>query len=193
MTEQIGLGTAQGLTEYLDQLVDKGRATSGGIVPLKSTLKQVLSRVEGEEKWQSLDMREIDVHDYIERFKNLTIGKYSPESYAVYQSRINKIKAWYLSFLKNPGWSPTITKRGKRGAKNLTEGKTELVQVAQMATSISNGSNKVAMDMSTDFISYPFPLRQDRMATLYLPKNLTKAESVRLGKFIDSLSTDDNE
>jgi hypothetical protein len=189
MTSQIGSGTSQGLIEYLDQLISKGKATPGSIVPLKSTLKQVLSTVVDGEEWKDINIRELDVDDFINRFKNKTIGKYSPSSYTVYQSRINKVKEWYIKFLLDPGWAPKIEATGK-------------IQRVKTKPSISSSESTVKNDfidtgklekpnsVLNDLITYPFPLREGKIVYLSLPIDLTPAEAGRLSKFLDSVSVD---
>lgn len=189
MTNQIGNGTAQGLIEYLDQLMEKGKASPGSIVPLKSTLKQVFSTVSGEENWKSINIREVDMENYIEEFKQLTIGKYAPPSYTVYLSRLNKIKDWYTKFLFNPGWAPKAEANGKlKRIKNKPN-------ISEIPTQISKNidTNKVEKPVNNvlnDLITYPFPLREGKIVYLSLPLDLTSTEAGRLGKFLESVSVD---
>jgi len=197
MTDKIGSGTAQGLIEFLDQLVEKGRANSGGIVPLKSTLRQVLSKVDGEENWGNTDIRNINTEDYIARFKNLTVGKYMAESYVVYLSRLNKVKEWYTTFLLNPGWVPPISnkivsKNNSKQKDNKTKGNDNLkINKEEKEIGSNSGKQSISDNNSNDLITYPFPLRVGKMAYLYLPIDLTLIEAKRLGKYLESLSIDD--
>src|SRR4051812_9075112 len=109
----MGDGKAENLLEYLDNLVEKGKATAGAIKPLRTTFSVVLKAVVGEEKWQSVDVKEIDVEDYMSRFANLTMGKYSSGSLVEYKSRVNKVIGWYINFLDKPGWAPDVQKRNR--------------------------------------------------------------------------------
>jgi hypothetical protein len=194
MTDQIGSGTAQGLIEYLDQLVVKGKATPGSIVPLKSTLKQVLSTIDGEEDWKKVNIRELDTTDYIERFKNKTIGKYAAPSYPVYLSRINKIKEWYIKFLLDPGWTPKTETNGKLQRLKIKQSTSaERSSISEKEnTDASKVEKPVNNNVLNDLITYPFPLREGKIVYLSLPIDLTSVEAGRLSKFLDSVSVDKN-
>lgn len=192
MTSQIGSGTVQGLIDFLDQLVEKGRAKSGSVTPLKTATKKVISVVDGEEKWKETDLRRVDVDDYIERFKNLTLGKYTEDSYKAYQSRLNRAKSWYTKFLSNPGWVPSKSAKG-RPEKKQKNGHSEL-STKKNENSVNEtqiSSVHVETDTSlSDLIAYPFPLLTGRIVNLYLPVDLTLADAKRLSRFIESLSID---
>ena len=97
----MGDGKAINVIEYLDNLIEKGKASKGAIVPLKVSFAKVVKTIDGD-TWQDTEVKSIDVEDYMARFANLTIGKYAPESLTVYKSRVNKAVGWYLRFLTNP-------------------------------------------------------------------------------------------
>lgn len=192
MENQIGSGTAGGLIEFLTQLVEKGRATSGSITPLKTAVRQVLSVIDGDDAWQKTDIRHINISDYIARFKNKTVGKYSADSLIVYQSRLNKAIKWYSTFLENPGWVPPTGKASKK-AKILKQEKVETGHLLPEKSNIEDADQPTSTDSSqNDLIAYPFPLRPGKIVRLYLPLDLTTSEAKRLGKYLESLSVDGN-
>lgn len=45
----------------------------------------------------------------------------------------------------------------------------------------------------SEFVAYPFPLRNDLSVTLMLPKDLRKSEAQRLGEFISAIALPDDE
>jgi hypothetical protein len=69
---QIGSGTAEGLIGFLEQLVSKGRATTGAIMPLQSAATRVFTVVEGD-SWKSVDVRTINVYPSEIKFRILPV------------------------------------------------------------------------------------------------------------------------
>jgi len=197
MAETIGNGKVSGLIAYLDNLSAKGKVKSSVIIPLKSAAKAVFSVVEGEQ-WMDIDTRSIDLDDYTNRFKNLTIGKYDSNSYNAYRARISRALDWYSHFLQDPGWAPTVKTRKKDKAVKLSSFNKKNIQDAE---AISEGeivalSQKTApeqafvqenQNISTKLISFPFPMSNGIIATLYLPQNISLKDSERLQSFIKTL------
>lgn len=197
MNQQIiGTGTALGLIEYLDQLIEKGRATKGSIKPLKTAVRQVLSTVEGEEHWKDVNIRDIDTDDYISRFKNIALTKYNEASYVAYLSRLNKAKKWYVMSLQNPGWIPSnsissLKKVSKVANTLITKTETNNFIDAEKVDIDKTAAFETTINFNQkDLVSYPFPLRTGKMVYLYLPTDLTSIETKRLNKFVESLSID---
>ncbi len=191
MSNQIGSGTAAGLIEFLDQLIEKGRGTTGSITPLKITVKKILAAVDGEDKWAQVKIGDIDIEDYLTRFKNKTIGIYSEGSYITYKSRLNKAKEWYTNFLLNPGWAPTKKNESPVKKKNIdVPSKVIESSTTNTLNSINNDNVPQIKSTSSDLITYPFPLRAGKIVHLYLPIDLTLAEAKRLGRYLETLSID---
>ena len=198
MSSQIGSGSAKGLIEFLDQLVEKGRAVSGSVVPLKSAVKQILSTIDGNEKWQEIDVRSLDVDDYMERFGNLTMGRYSADSLVTYRSRLQKALDWYGKFLTQPGWAPPKTRTSTKDRSQAKSGEAKKanginkapIDAENKSMSGNRDEQKNNMQNQSDLISYPFPLRPGKVVNLYLPIDLTVTEARRLGRFLESISVD---
>lgn len=186
MSETVGNRKISGLNAYLDSLVKKGRAKSSVVVPLKTAVHQIFKTVE-EDNWENIDVAEIDLDDYIIRFKNLALDRYSEQSYNAYKARANRALTWYNNFLQNPGWTPQIR-------KSPTSGKT---QTNQPSAKKSNTKSTMPITdaehtpktspTNNDLISFPFPLSNGSLASLYLPKQLPEEDAERLSQFIASL------
>jgi hypothetical protein len=190
MESQIGSGTAKGLAEFLDQLVEKGRATSGSVTPLKTAVKQVLSAVDGA-NWQTTDVRSIDVSDYLVRFGNKTMGKYNADSLRTYKSRVNKAVNWYKHFLSQPGWiPPRPTQPQSSKPKPLDRADNSQQEADNEQERRVEPQRELPDKIQSDLIAYPFPLRPGKIVSLYLPLDLTFTEAKRLGKYLESLSMD---
>ncbi len=199
MSANIGNGKISGLISYLDSLSTKGKVRSSVVTPLKSSVKSIFSIVDGEE-WQDVDARSVDLDDYINRFKNLTIGKYDAASYTAYRTRAARALNWYSNFLQNPGWSPTV--RSQQNDKKKV--KTPDYQISQNVTDLryvsegeviptehnpvlNKGPVVSEIDPSAKLIGFPFPMTNGVIATLYLPQSITPSDAERLRAFIQTL------
>lgn len=188
MSDQIGSGTAQGVVDYLDSLVNKGRSRPGVVNPLKTALSKVLEATEGEDAWGTTDVANLDIEDVMLRFKNKTLSKYTTASYGAYQSRITRAIGWYKNFLAIPGWVPKENVRmpktessGKQtGAGAIKKDKT-IARTYDKPQSIAQESPKL------DAVAYPFPLANGETARVYMPKGVTKADVHRLAAFLEAL------
>jgi hypothetical protein len=192
----MGNGTARGLVEYLDNLVDRGKGSLGAISPLKIAFTKVLKTVDGND-WQAVEVRTIDVEDYMHRFANLTLGKYSPETLSIYKTRVGKVVNWYVQFLDTPGWAPSIQRRAPRQPKKAAAVAAS-APVAQSQAGISpaaQGQQAPAQPAPAptnppDFITYPYPLSNGQLIQISLPVKLSRSDAKRIAAFIESIAVD---
>ena len=191
MQDSLASGTAQGLIDYLESLVTKGRSRDGVIAPLKTATVKVLEKTEGE-KWGSVDIVKLDFDDVMARFKNLTRGIYNKASYQAYESRLKRAASWYIKFLEDPGWYPTERLRSKK----VDSIKTDLVvgdkkpnhanpPSAAKVSTINISSSSEAQ--KSDAVAYPFPLANGELARVFMPKGVTRADIRRLAAFLEAL------
>lgn len=184
MAANIGQGTAIGATEYLESIVTKGRASSGAIQPLKIAFSKVLSVVDGQ-GWGATVVAKIDVDDYMTRFGNLTRGKYTDRSLAVYRVRVSKVVEWYNRFMDNPGWMPNIQSRAPRGSKSAPAAAGQ--PLAPIAEAPAVAAGPPADIRRPELTAYPFPLQHGLLAELYLPSSLSQHDANRLAAFVQAL------
>lgn len=199
---KIGSGQAGGVIEYLDSLVSKGRATTGAVAPLKTAFSKVLETVDGE-SWEEVDVRSLDIDDYLTRFQNLTLGKYNEASYRAYRLRTQKAAEWYKNFLTQPGWTPTFGKQTKKASdkkhtatKTRTSSAVESKEARQPAENSPaqaaeagdrTHQNELRSSHTNGLIAYPFPLSDGKLATLYLPTALKSVDAQRLSAYLQAL------
>ncbi len=186
----MGDGKAKNALEYLDNLIEKGKATKGAISPLKIAFTKVVQVVDGD-NWEQTEVKSIDVEDYLSRFANLTMGKYSSDSLTVYKSRVNKVVNWYTQFLDKPGWTPDVQRRNRVPKTDIkkgqsiaaTESKDSTPSVApstpQSMASVANTSNRIL---------YPYPLLDGQLVHISLPIRLLKEDAKRIGTFVESIA-----
>jgi hypothetical protein len=182
-TPDIGSGTAAGLLAFMDFMINKGYASSSSVSPWKSAAKQVFSTVEGDD-YESLDVRGLDVEEYLGRFENRSIGKYKADSLAAYRSRFRRAVESYQSYLADPNWKPNLRATPRRsngeGAKARTGRPASRPSPAPNPTPPSGGG-------SPSLITYPFPLKSGQMAQLHLPTTLDREDAERLTQFVRAL------
>jgi hypothetical protein len=161
-------------------MITKGYGTAGSINPWKSAARNVLSTVEGED-FGSFDVRSFDVEEYLARFENRSMGKYTADSLAAYRSRFRKAIDAYRSYLADPNWKPAGRSSAPRSVANGGRNKTG----NQTVTPAENPSSGSAAHPA--LIVYPFPLRSGQVAQLHLPTQLEREDAERLTQFIRAL------
>lgn len=181
-TQDIASGNASGLLAFMDFMVAKGYAGASSISPWKSAAKQVFSTVEGD-GFESMDVRDVDVDEYMSRFETMSLGKYSAASLRAYRSRFRNAVDSYRSYLADPNWRPAsrrLTRPGSDGStKTSSRGSTKSRPSPPPHASVSASSSSL--------IAYPFPLKSGQMAQLHLPTQLDAEDAERLTHFIRAL------
>ena len=181
-------GSAEGLLAFCDYLIEKGLATAGAINPWKSAVRGVCGSVEGSDDLTAVDVRQMDVEEYLGRFANRSRGKYKPESLEAYKGRFRKATEAYLGFLDDPAWryqgasratrKPSGERRGSDPGPS-PDGRTR--QSSEAVQAPDEASRQEGL------IRYPFPVRDGQVAFLELPKALRADDAKRLARFIEAL------
>lgn len=188
MNGEIGSGTAAGLFDFLDFLVKKGYATQGSVSPLVTASRKILSTVEGE-AFESVDVRNLDVDEYVSRFSNQTLGEYNGASLRAYGQRFRRALDWYKSYLADPNWKPEQRSIARLAPKGKSK-RTDKPQSKRVGQGVKRDPEvAAAADQSADsqMITYPFPLKSGRIAQLVLPTNLDGEDADRLTQFVRAL------
>lgn len=183
----IATGNVAGLMAFMDFMIDKGYAPPGSIAPWKSAAKQVFSTVEGSE-FDGADVRSFDIDEYMSRFENMSIGKYSHESLRAYRQRFRKAVEAYRAYLADPNWRPPA-KRSQRPKKADADA---AKRPKRSAPGTKDADPKAPVPSSSAaLIAYPFPLKNGQMAQLHLPtQGLDREDAERLTHFIRALVFD---
>jgi|SRR5665213_708412 len=187
----IGSGTVAGALQYLDFLSAKGHVAPGAISALKSGFSKVM-RTLGEENWEKIEVRSIDIDEYMTRFANMTQGQYNAKSLVDYGSRVRKVTSWYLEFLSKPGWTPnvkTIPRRSTKSSKPTENSSIEAGDVGvKESVEITEAVNiATSPTVQPNLIAFPFPLSDGTLSTLYLPPSISSNDADRLSRFVQTL------
>lgn len=174
----INSGTVDGLTAFCDYLIDKGYATRGAVTSWKSAAKQVFEAVEGAE-YGALDVRALDLDDYLGRWENMERGNYKAESLQSYGSRIRRAHEAYLAYLAD-GTTPQLGRRASRRREAEERSSTE-------RRPQRNDGGVGGTATAADLVDYPFPLQSGQLAYVRLPRNLQRTDAERLAAFVRTL------
>lgn len=185
----MGSGTVGGLLAFFDYLVDKKLATAATVSPLKSAVRQVFEMVQGNEDINDIDVRNLDVEDYLGRFEigARGTGKYKPDSVQAYRSRFTRAIGYYTDYLTT-GETPKF-RHGKSAVSGDSRPRPRAKGkiAASTPTPPAATAETAVVQQPTDFISYPFPLENGEIATFRLPRRLQKADAERAAVFLRTL------
>lgn len=185
----IGSGTAAGAVQYLDFLSNKGHLTNGSVRALKTGFAKVTKTLGGDD-WEKIDVRSIDVDEYMTRFANMTHGQYNAASLTDYKSRVKKVLAWYMQFLSSPGWVPDVKARIRTQRTHKVE------ETKAMSVAFAEDNNRPTPDTVqpqpvpatlSKLVAFPFPLSDGSLANLYLPTSISSPDAKRMARFIETL------
>jgi hypothetical protein len=192
-------GSARDFVDHWDWTAARGLMPKDTANSLRVATSTILETAEGQ-GWESLDVRQLNVDDVLDRFARLAAKRYNPRSLATYQSRFRRALQLYDSFLENPAGyrPPTRNVRRDRARGAPAPKKPEQTPEQPLADPVL-GSTQTNATFSgptntnlpyIDVAKYPFPLRPGFFAQLHLPADLQKSEAQRLCAFINSLAVD---
>jgi hypothetical protein len=189
MSEQNGSshiqnGTAEGLLEFLEYVVKKGYGSAAAVNPWKSAARQVLQTVEKSDDYGGVDVRGLDLADYLDRFETLARGDLKVESIDAYRRRFTKAVQTYLAFIQD-GKPPTFRQGG--GARRPKAETTTLPKAKSAGAGGATAAPIAAQPPGERMIDYPFPLGSGAIAMLRLPARLEKLDAERLAAYLRTL------
>jgi hypothetical protein len=177
-TKAISSGTAGGMAEFFGYLVEKGYANNSQVRPWASASAQVFQQMEGDD-WRDLDVRQLDLQDYMDRFENRTRGDYKQESVVAYRRRVARGIHAYVEYLVS-GKTPSFKARQprtKRDAGTVTA-KSEQTGHGEVVTPV------LPPPAQQQLMDIPFPLESGDLAYLRLPRRLSRGDAERMAALI---------
>lgn len=188
----IQAGKAAGLLEFADWVVTKGYGSNAAWTPLKSAVRQVFSTLE-DGSYDELDVRSLDLDDYLSRYELKARGKLKAESIQSYASRFRRAVESYREFL-DTGQPPRASRQRGARAEGAESPRTKVRRSpAQSAANARATRDSLAFqaaerDEPVDrLIDYPFPLSSGQVALLRLPLRLERGDAERLAAFVRTL------
>jgi hypothetical protein len=180
--------TAKQLVDHWTWAADKGLMNRNTAAALRTACLHVLGVLDG---WEHIDVTSLDVDDAIRRFQHLRAREFNPKSLTSYARRFRRALASFAEYVKDPGgWKPA-----SRGPKSPTESHGQKRHRQPRATAMHDNAEQsvVAASPTRGLIEYPFPLRDDLVARLMLPRDISAAEVKRLSGFMMALAVDRTE
>ena len=193
MTEAIGSGTGAGLLAFLDWTIEKNELNKATGSALKTGAKKVLSV---EDDPMAVDLRTLDVENFLVRFTNKTRGEFKDKSQDVYRQRFRQSVGMYLTWLDGGEWRPArLRPTGSVGGNGNGSAAAPRQRTQTPATPTTTAASPPidtprSPAPSAGLIEYPFPLRPGLRARLMLPEDLSVAEADRIAAFIHALAFD---
>ncbi len=201
--DTVGAATGEGLIRFLDYVGEKGLVNQGTAKAYRITSREILSTVEGEETWESVDLRGLDVDDLLARFATKAGMRYTPKSLQTYRSRFRKALGLYIEYLQDPGgWRPAKPQprpgASGRGRRATVAAATEPVRAGNAiwapstSADLEAGAHSYAQRL--DMHNYTYPIRREGrtvFATLQLPVDLSMKEAERIGAYLRTLAVEE--
>lgn len=188
--------TGQDAVEFWNFAATKGLMNKETAGAWRVACKTVLSTVEPD-TWEKVDLLELDVDAFLQRFERLRTGDLKPDSLRVYQSRFRSAVTSYLDYLRNPStWQYRSAKPGPRadgesGARRSgRQAAKKTKSVDQTAASVESDPlpGQTSVPPGVKMLTHNVPLRPDLIIPITLPVNLTKPEVTRLTRFLEAVA-----
>lgn len=174
--------SGKSLVEHWKWAADKGIMNSNTANAFRAACTQVLGVLD---RWETLDIRTIDVDDVCKRFQNKRNKDFKPDSLDAYKRRFGQAVKLFLEYANDPSsWkAPSQNRQARKERKSGAEVNGETVStIAERSSSTS---------IASGLVEYPFPLREGRLAYLKLPVDLKQAEVKRLTAYLNTLAVDE--
>lgn len=163
---------------------DKGEMNHYTAASYKKACSQILHI---EEQWETLDVRSIDIENFCKRFQNKRSQDFKPDTLSLYINTFRKAVRSFLDYVNNPiTWKFQTKKQKTPKSKKIIE-ETKNFQIQQDNT---QQQSTVISILSSQFIKYPFPLGEKRLAYFELPIDLKTSEVKRLTAHLQTLAID---
>ena len=173
---------AKDLVDHWDSAAAKGLMTKAIAATLATSCRHVLGV---DPDWETLDVQTLDVEKCVRRFNNLRSGAYKPRSLQDYGSRFRRAVASYLSYLEDPaGWRFVSRHRSASRSDGSVSARPPATGHGDHGLSATKEHHGVSLQ------EYLFPIRQDLMAKLAIPRDVKTAEINRLVAWVRTLAVD---
>jgi hypothetical protein len=170
------------LKTYLDTAQAQGLVNQNTLAGWKSAQTKILEDVP-----DTTDVRTIDLKTQIRRYNNSHPGVLSPASLQAYEKRLAVVIEEFTKYQTDPaaykgrGRNPTASANAVKKADTKITPKTGVASIQESPDSIV---------VVTSGLSLEFPMRNDFLAQVVVPRNMTHAEAVRFTRFIMTLAQD---
>ena len=175
------------LMQYIDTKAKEGTLNPNTAASFRAAAVRLLEDIGDDE-----DVRSIDINTAGIKYHNRHPGKVSTESLKIYTLRLKRLIADFQSYVVDPlnhkppsrGMGKLRTPRAKGNAEIAAATGSVKPETAGSAPDINAGSTS-----ATNMV-LPYPIRENFMAQIIVPRNMTTDEGRRLCAFIMTLTAD---
>lgn len=185
MSAEMSERTVGGLLAYCDWLRDKGYQGPNAVDAWKTAVKKVFAAVEPD-AYEALSLENLDVEDYIRRFRTLVGAQYKAETVAVYQRRLTNAIEAHAYYIANG--KPPVFRAGQR-----TKNAAEAVATSKKPAKSPGAGERLAAkprlavpETVPERYEFSYPMSYG-MAHISLPIRMTKRDIERLATVLGTL------
>jgi hypothetical protein len=177
----------EAFVKFLDYLIDKGLIKFQTVRGWRSATAKIMADLSEAEE---ADVRKVNLELAVHRVANRDSGLISPDSLHTYRKRVSLAIEEFVRWKNDPaGYKP----RGLNGQfRNQTNGERNVrpspVKKAINSSQIEK-SEKEVVHISSG-LTLSFPLREDFLAQVVIPRDLKTSEAKRLGAFFLTIAVD---
>lgn len=184
------LFTKYKLLNFLGYAQEKGLFNTNTVGGMKAAIARILEDVNDED-----DVRKVDISTAINQYSNRHPGILSPGSLRTYSSRIETAVSEFVKFQGNPAAYKAPVQRAtnkngisaKAGKKSATEQPTVAAAVDIDLPVPAFGTE---MPTKNRGLMLEFPMRDDFLAQVLVPRDMDSIEARRFAHFITTLARD---
>ena len=180
--------SSSALLRFLDIASDQGMYNSNTVAGYRSAVTKILGALSDDE---TADVTQIDLDNAVRRFNNLNPGALTPESMRAYRSRLAKAISAFTNYQSNPmSFKPGAAQK-ENAKRELTAAKRSKTPKKGTKTPVASAQEQTH-DLSTAVsrLTLTYPLREDFLVQIAIPRDLKTQEALRLGAFLKTLCAD---
>lgn len=181
--------TKDALFSFLDISVSQGLVNQNTAAAWKAACRKVL-----EDVGSSDDIRTVDVQTAVLRYNNRHPGELRPASLKEYQRRVGLVIEEFVRYTDDPaGYTPRNKSIGSSNTARQPNNKLKKNTAAKNMLSSTRQDETISPPHSSPpqaGLAYSYPLRQNFLAQIVLPRDLSAEEALRLSRFIETLALD---
>lgn len=176
----------EALLKFLEFVGEKGLLTKQNAQNWRVATSKILDDLSPAEEQ---DIRKIDIETAFRRFANRTAGKFNPSTLGEYRRRATLAIQNFIDYASDPeAFKPrtlTGTKKGERKEQKSVRGLT----AKPLPSSERRPATEETVAMGSS-LAMAYPLRENFLAQVVVPRDLNVEEARRLTAFIMTLAKD---
>lgn len=176
----------EALLRFLDFVGEKGLLTKQNAQNWRVATSKILDDLSQAEQQ---DVRKIDIETAFRRFANRTSGKFNPATLGEYRRRATLAIQNFVDYAGNPeAYKPRSKPVAKKGEKKDPKNVKRLFAkpLSESEPQIPSGE----FPRTGSSLAMEYPLRENFLAQIVIPRDMTADEGRRLSAFIMTLARD---